>query len=485
MGNDAGTGLRRRCSELDVVLPHWLLRHRHHHKHHTLGILSFETAKTMSRLVSLHKSLTDNQVSRLRNDSVTSEGVAFLISTDHHFLLNLACREKIEDLDRIALAVARLGKHCSSDPTLSQFGRLYDQLKLGFTNIVTKDADKMFRKLEKLVATTAELYSGLQSLTDLEISEKRMKKWSFDNNGPSSSSSANFDLFDHKLSWHKQRVRHLRRVSLWDQTFDKVVSMMAPAVCIVYARILVVFASQVPLMLSTVYPPTLHEDHSNHQQQQQRHQFTKLWADSCSVDYLSRPRPKSNYDEQDCSNLSKHINVATTRLLNQLPPSTVGGSGLPLGYANVVIMAERYFMSNCASIDKREREGLYQMLPESLRRLVRSKLKEMIRRKDVDFGDADIEWVILGWEEGAKAILRWLGPMAHDTLRWQTERNVEKQTFDVKPRVLLLQTLFFADRDKTDDAIAELLGSLSCISKYKHLIHTKDRGGLRPPNIYF
>ncbi|KAK9127053.1 hypothetical protein Syun_015850 [Stephania yunnanensis] len=479
MGNDASTGLiRRRCSEFDVVLPHWLLRHHNNNnnKQPILGILSFETAKTMSRLLSLYKSLTDREVSRLRNESVTTEGVAYLISTDHHFLLTLACREKMEDLDRIAIAVARLGKHCSG-PVLTQFGRFYEvDVDVRLANY--KDADRMFRKLEKFVSTTADLYSGLQSLTELEISDKRMKKWSFDN----IAGSPNFDLFDQKLSWQKQRVRHLRRVSLWNQNFDRVVPLMARAVCVVYARILVVFASHVPpLMLSTtlLYPQA--SSSSN-----QHHQLAKLWADCCSANnYLSQTKSQHDDHDHQVSNLSnkQHVNnnnnnnnnVATrttTRLVNQLPASTVGGSGLPLGYANVVIMAERYLMSNCASIDKREREELYHMLPESLKRLVRSKLKEMVRRREDDFGDADIEWVLLGWEEEARAILRWLGPMAHHTLTWQTERNVEKQTFDVKPRVLLLQTLFFADKDKTDDAIADLLGSLSCICKYQKLFHT-------------
>lgn len=60
----------------------------------------------------------------------------------------------------------------------------------------------------------------------------------------------------------------------------------------------------------------------------------------------------------------------------------------------------------------------------------------------------------------------WLSPMATNTLLWQRERRVEMTNFDARPPVLLLQTLHFADKEKTEAAIVEVLVGLSFI--YMH-----------------
>lgn len=70
-----------------------------------------------------------------------------------------------------------------------------------------------------------------------------------------------------------------------------------------------------------------------------------------------------------------------------------------------------------------------------------------------------------GWRDALKQIMEWLAPMAHNTINWQLERNLEKTKFDIKPSVLLLQTLHFSDKEKTEAAIADILVGLSCICK--------------------
>ncbi|KAG6396485.1 hypothetical protein SASPL_142636 [Salvia splendens] len=91
-----------------------------------LGILAFETAKTMSRLISLYKSISDEEISRLRNDAIRSKGVAFLNSGDEKFLLSLASAERLKDLDHAAAAVARQGKKCF-DFGLERFDLVYKE----------------------------------------------------------------------------------------------------------------------------------------------------------------------------------------------------------------------------------------------------------------------------------------------------------------------------------------------------------------------
>ena len=146
-------------------------------------------------------------------------------------------------------------------------------------------------------------------------------------------------------------------------------------------------------------------------------------------------------------------------VLQGAPPLTLGGSGLALRYANIIILAERYL--HAPNIAEVAREDLYHMLPDSLKVSVEAKLKRGWQLREED------EPLAEGWSEAVKEILRWLAPMAHDTLKWQTDRNLEKQKFEGKSTVLLLQTLYYSDREKTEAAIAEVLVGLSCIYQYR------------------
>ncbi|KAI9117349.1 hypothetical protein K1719_011515 [Acacia pycnantha] len=62
----------------------------------------------------------ESEISKLRNEILTSEDVNKLVSSDEAFLLELALVEKLEELNRVASVVSRLGKKCS-EPTLQGF----------------------------------------------------------------------------------------------------------------------------------------------------------------------------------------------------------------------------------------------------------------------------------------------------------------------------------------------------------------------------
>ncbi|KAL0316345.1 UNVERIFIED_CONTAM: hypothetical protein Sradi_5512700 [Sesamum radiatum] len=109
-----------------------------------------------------------------------------------------------------------------------------------------------------------------------------------------------------------------------------------------------------------------------------------------------------------------------------------------------------------------ERESLYEMLPENLKALVRNKLSKNMKSVEDDSSLAD------GWRDAMVEMMGWLGPMAQDTVTWQMERNIEKMKLEAKPSVLLLQTLHFSDKEKTEAAIAEVLVGLSCIFRFEN-----------------
>ncbi|KAK2994333.1 hypothetical protein RJ640_005267 [Escallonia rubra] len=247
-------------------------------------------------------------------------GITYLNSKDVAFLLSLACAERLEDLDRVTTAVARLGRKCS-DSGLNRFNIVYTNLKLGTIDMGkleygSKEMQKRIDKMERLISATSNLYTSLESLTEMEMSEIKLKQWK-----------------------------------------KNMVSIQGPL--------------------------------------------------------------------------------------------TVGGSGLALRYANVILLAEQYFNLTVV-IGNDASQNLYHMLLENLKASVRTKLKKKVRVMEDD------ESLAAGWREALTEMMGWLAPMAHDTLKWQMERIFQRKKFDLKPSVLLLQTLHFADKEKTEAAIARM-----------------------------
>lgn len=151
-----------------------------------------------------------------------------------------------------------------------------------------------------------------------------------------------------------------------------------------------------------------------------------------------------------------------SRLTGYASPSTVGGSALALHYANVIIVIEK-LLRYPHLVGEEAREDLYQMLPASLRLSLKTNLKSYV--KNLAIYDAPLAH---DWKETLDGILKWLAPMAHNMIRWQSERNFEQQQIVTRTNVLLLQTLYFADREKTEAAICELLVGLNYICRYEH-----------------
>jgi hypothetical protein len=148
-------------------------------------------------------------------------------------------------------------------------------------------------------------------------------------------------------------------------------------------------------------------------------------------------------------------------VMSLAPPSTIGGSALALHYANIIIIIEK-LLQYPHLVGEEARDDLYQMLPSSLRASLRKSLRTYAR--SIAIYDA---FLAHDWRETLEKTLAWLAPMAHDTMRWQAERNFEQQQIVLKGHVLLLQTLYFADREKTEAVVCELLVGLNYICRYE------------------
>ncbi|KAA8548777.1 hypothetical protein F0562_000461 [Nyssa sinensis] len=529
---------------------------RQEHKE-MIGILSFEVANVMSKTVHLHKSLTDQEISKFKKEILKSEGVKNLVSSDESYLLELALTEKLDDLNRVAGVVSRLGKKCTL-PALQGFEHVYGDVVSGAIDVkelgfLVKNMDRMVRKMERYMNSTANLYSEMEVLNELELATKK-----FQQNQHEESRRA----FEQKLMWQKQDVGHLKDVSLWNQTYDKVIELLARTVCTIYARICLVFADaalrQDSMGMSVLgaqfrhgggSPPMKDEcgqksgliDRQLNVSEPLRPVMTKRIGYHCGpidralvekrgpnlrsqvashraevplfrpedfnfacgtgtarlfMECLSLSSSASKEDEDydvdhdDCSsqtsgccstangvkrehpNYSGCFNPAQigvpcsgdqrqakcsvtngslfgpkSRLMVYAPPCTVGGSALALHYANVIIVIEK-LLRYPHLVGEEARDDLYQMLPTSLRMSLKTNLKSYV--KDLAIYDAPLAH---NWKERLDEILGWLAPLAHNMIRWQSERNFEQQQIVTRTNVFLLQTLYFADRTKTEIAI--------------------------------
>ncbi|OAY64299.1 uncharacterized protein LOC109708628 [Ananas comosus] len=427
-----------------------------------LGILAFEAASAMSRLVSLSNFLSGPEILRLRSDTMRSDGVAFLVSTNQSFLLRLACAELVADLDRAASAAARLGFR-SRDPFLSRFNRIYADAKEGNFDCIDwigieKKAGTRVKKMERRVAATARLHAEMDVLNQLEASERRMKQW-MQHSRPTAVQKPDpaVDTLRKKLKEQRQRVRRLVDESLWIETVDKAADLMAKSVLSILARISTVFGHVVPSL------PRITANRGRSYSPKAKH----------SSGPLERSTPISAAVRHSAP-LFVHKEVTSkpfedlSRVLE--PPSkTVGGSGMALLYANVIVSAEKLLLAKSANGPSDEedmnatRDELYMMLPERIRAVTNAKLREYVKREAATAGGVDGAEAER-WKRRVESTLKWLGPVAHDTVRWQQERQMDRQQrFSTRPRAVMLQTLHFADRDKAEAAVVELLVGLSRI----------------------
>ena len=158
-----------------------------------------------------------------------------------------------------------------------------------------------------------------------------------------------------------------------------------------------------------------------------------------------------------------------------MPPSgPLGHAALAPRYAGLVISIERMARSPRRLVGPDERDELYGMLPASVRAQLRARLRGAVAEADAGLAGE--------WRAALGGILEWLAPMAHATVRWQAERSFEQRkttttsgTTDISrlpPRggagnTFLLQTLQFADRDKVEAAVAELLVGLNYVWRFE------------------
>lgn len=215
-----------------------------------IGILAFEVANVMSKSMQLWQSLSDQEILRLRTEVIKAEGVLNLVSDNEAVLLSLACMEKLQDLTAVAGAVARLGQKCQ-EPALHSFEHIYNDLlrqdiNLRALELPHREMEAKMKKMERYIASTANLYHEFEALADIEQAVARLQEDDEVPNGESLSA------LEQKAMWQRQEIKYMRDLSLWNHTYDKIVKLLAQTVCTIHGRIISVFGSPM-LGLSHVF----------------------------------------------------------------------------------------------------------------------------------------------------------------------------------------------------------------------------------------
>lgn len=152
--------------------------------------------------------------------------------------------------------------------------------------------------------------------------------------------------------------------------------------------------------------------------------------------------------------------ISNHKLLSA-PLSTLGGAALAVHYANVILYIKKLAAS--AFIGLEARDALYEMLPATIRTSIRIKLKLFAKTLSSSIYDATLA---AQWKFTIRRLLQLLVPLANNMIKWRSERNFENQRIVCGTSVLLVQTLYFADQERTEAAITELLMGLNYISRF-------------------
>ncbi|KAG9145036.1 hypothetical protein Leryth_027688 [Lithospermum erythrorhizon] len=466
-------------------------------KKSNLGVLAFEAAGLMSKLLHIWQSLSDKNIAHLKNHSIFLEGVRKIVSNDDDFLLSLACAEMVEILRCVSKSLSRMSKKCQ-DSSLRAFDRFLNEFADSGRDpnnwvLTQKEMEAKCKKMNIFVTSTSNLHKEMDELSVLETCLKKSmnqlkaaKDGSFSVKEHSSSTSCNNSNkiieLKRKIIVQKQEMKNLKEISLWSKSFDSVTSLLARSIFTVLARIKIVFGIghhlyppyYLPRCISasaTVYPSN--QPHSNN-----------------SCNFVSGPlimSPKLQDNKKDFvsgplmivkdNNTTAHVPDPQERLLffesysNVLKPqeTTLGAVALCLHYANLIIVMEKMIRSpQLIGIDARD--DLYSMLPKSIRSALRARLK------GIGFSATDAV-LAAEWREALHKILGWLSPLAHNMIKWQSERSLEQQKLmpkkNINSNVLLFQTLYFANQEKTEAAITELLVGLNYVWRFEREMNAK------------
>ena len=424
-----------------------------------VGILAFEVASLMSKLLHVWRAVGDAAIARLRHDTINLDGVRKVVSDDDDFLLSLACAELVDALRAASDSVAALASRCA-DPSLRDFRDAFMELadtgrdRHRWAVSSWKEMDTRAHKMEKQVASTIALRRAMEELAEAEHGLRKLLQCGNGGCHRRSLSASKISVAAEQqqlIFSKKQEVKHLKQTSLWGCTMDAAVASLARAAFSTLARIKVVFGAGQEERHPPLYRSLTTTTSSS----------SMVHPSSLELDAPPLSRKSMSMDGQSLSWKRGGLFLDECSAALTPPPGTLGAAALAPRYAGVVISIERMARSP-RQVGPEERDELYGMLTASVRAQLRARLRGAVAAADPGLAGQ--------WRAALAGILEWLAPMAHATMRWQAERSLERRKTAApaggNTNVLLLQTLHMADRGKVEAAVVELLVGLNYVWRF-------------------
>ncbi|KAK3428027.1 hypothetical protein EUGRSUZ_F04140 [Eucalyptus grandis] len=365
-------------------------------KEKIISASAFEVANTITKGAKLMQSLSEQNIVCLKEELLPSEGLQYLVSTDMDELLRIAAADLREELKSFTKEVVQFGNRCK-DPQFYKLDRYFGKMESRPApwTLIRKDAWAVMQQLTNLVQPTSELYSNLQALGRIEedYRQKLQEHISLDEKDKNQSLS----ILRSQLRSQRRHVRILKKKSLWSTALEVVVEKLVDIILCIQMEVLKAFGSA------------------------------------------------------DCERAAGGSASNGSKL---------GSSGLALHYASIITQIDT-IVAHSGSVTPTMTNELYQSLPPDIKSAARFWLRQ------VQIQEEPTVPII---KDKMEKTLSWLAPLAANTIKahygfaklgeWANMRyfrsRVNHRPTD-KVDFTRINTLYHADKEKTDPYMVELL----------------------------
>lgn len=491
-----------------------------------VGIMAFEVAGLMSKVVNFWHSLSDNEVMNLREWLVNSVGVKMLVSDDEYFLMELTWNEILNNFQSLTQSVARLGKRCK-DPVYQSYESFVHN---PFENYVQwsgweyrwKKMERKVKKMERFVGSMSLLSQEIEVLAECEQTLRRMKL----NRYREVVNKTKLLEFEKKVMWQRNQVQNIRDLSPWSRSYDYVVRLLARSLFTILERIIIVFGNSHLPIENQQNDSSISMNNTNNRLGR-NHSFPSLNVMQSSVhpsetnlnEYSSGPIGRKNKSKkkkkeqqvlhsQDSyerllplegkqlkyigsfkgcilvrndshgGSTRKNIDVNTKPILDK--PSLFHRSRVysklslkeklkpvpsTLGDAGLALHYANVIVLIEKIVSSPRTNKINLRMRDDLYNKLPTTIRTALRGKLKWYATVNGDNLEVEWNVVITQILEWLAPLANNMVKWHCERNFEKEHTCLKANVLLVQTLYFANQTKTEAAIVELLVGLHYVCR--------------------